>query len=179
MLLHLTLRRCVSSSASPGVLDERAADLEERARRLEDLSADNARDARRLAQSSDRRTVEGSITLTLTRARDDARRTTEVVSLAVADGMNTVLSAAPGPVQQFAAEVDRVFAPLHEATRSFLGVQLARPSSFKGRRAVYSDAVAEGGVSTGGGGDNFEPQINGDGTMDEPAPAERRKRRDN
>lgn len=171
-------RVCISPRAD--VLDKRAAELEERACRLEELSADNARDARRLAQTSDRRTVEGSITYTLAKARDDARRTTAAVSAAVTDGVNTVLGAAPAPVQQFAAGVDRVLAPLHEATRSLLGVPLARPSSFKGRRTMYSDVVGEGsGLSSGGGGDNFEPIVKGDGTLDEPAPAEMRKRRDN
>jgi len=171
----------LAAPASADVLDERAADLEERARRLEELSRDNSRDARRLAQSSDRRTVEGSITYTLTKAREDARRTTAAVSAAMTDGMNSVLGAAPTPVQQFAAQVDRVFAPLHEATRSMLGVPRERPSSFKGRRTMYSDVVGEdAGLSSGGAGqDNFEPISEVDGTLDEPAPAELRKRRDN
>ena len=162
------------------MLDARAAELEDRARRLEELSADNARDARRMARLASSRTVEGSLSDGMTKARDDARRATASVAAAMTDGMNNFLRFMPGPVQQFAAEVDRAFAPLHEATRNALGIPLSRPSSFKGRRTVYSDVVGDDGPGIrDGGGDNFEPIVTEDGTMDEPAPAERRVRRNN
>ncbi len=157
------------------MLDERAADLERRAARLEELQQDTSRDVRRQSLLAQRSTLGGAVLHTLTRARDDTRRATEGISAAMADGMNSILITAPTGVQQFSREVDRLMAPLHKGARDMFGISLSRPSSFKGRRAAFADELSgEVGAS---GGDNFEPTTVSD--LPEQPPSERRQRRDN
>ena len=168
------LRRWLTLPADQ--LDERASELESRARRLVELQQDAARDARRQAQLQEQASVSGAFNLALTRARDDTRRATEQLIAAMADGVNGVLVTTPAAFQTFAREVDRVMAPLHQGARDVLGIKLSRPSSFKGRRAAFADEVAQQAAGASGG-DNYEPEP---ATLaPSAAPSDRRQRRDN
>ena len=158
------------------MLDERASVLEARGRRLDELSRENRREARLARALQEEASFSGAVGAAFTRARDDTWRATEQLTSAVADIHNSMIDAAPAPIQSFAREVDRVMAPVHAKTRELFGITLTQPSSFKGRRSAFSDEIDLAHAQTSSGGNNFEtreiPQV-------APVAADRRSRRDN
>ena len=140
-----------------GMLDERAAKLEARGRRLDELAAEGAREARIAALAQpDQASLAGAFGISLTRVRDDTWAATQQLSSAVVDFHYSIIDAAPSPIQSFSREVDRVLAPVHAKTREIFGITLPQPSSFKGRRSAYADDLDLTSVPTVSGGNNFD-----------------------